>query len=50
MFFYIPQLIYDYIEESGTFGFICVDTKKVPETTLESFRTIGIDIPHDYMR
>jgi hypothetical protein len=46
----IPQLIYDYIEDSGSFGFICVDTEKVQSTTLQLFRMIGIEIPPDYMR
>lgn len=44
------QLIYDYTEGSGTFGFICLDKDKVPSATLKSFRMIGIDIPPEYMR
>ena len=41
------QLIYDFKDGCGTFGFVCVDLDKVPDETLESFRLIGANIPDD---
>ena len=40
------QLIYDFKDGSGTFGYISVDLNKDPELT-KSLRLIGVDIPND---
>ena len=45
--YFSTQLIYDFKDGCGTFGFVCVDLDKVPKETLESLRLIGANIPDD---
>ena len=44
---FFTQLIYDFKDGCGTFGFICVDLDKVPKETLEALCLIGAKIPDD---